>query len=57
MLILGAALMGAKSYRAGAVLCAVGGLITIPLGFMGVWAAGKGIKLFRWRKDNPWAPA
>ena len=57
MLILGAALMGAKSYRAGAILCAVGGFVTFPLGFMGIWAAGKGLTLFRWRKDNPWARA
>jgi hypothetical protein len=55
MLIIGAALIGAKSYKAGAVLCAIGGLITVPLGFMGIWTAGMAVKMFNWRKDNPWA--
>jgi hypothetical protein len=57
MLILGAALIGAKSYKAGAVLCFIGGLITIPLGLLGTWAGSKAMATAKWRKDNPSAPA
>ena len=54
-LILGAALIGARSYKAGAVLCFIGGLITIPMGMLGAWAGSKAMATARWRKENPWA--
>lgn len=41
MLFLGAVLIGSGSYKAGAVLCGIGGAITIPIGMTGLIAAQK----------------
>ncbi len=41
LLIIGGALIGSRSYRAGAVLCGIGGVITIPIGILGIIAASK----------------
>jgi len=40
LLLVGAGLIGAKQYKGGAVLCYIGGAITIPLGMMGIYAGG-----------------
>jgi hypothetical protein len=53
LLIIGAACIGAKSYKAGAVLCIIGGIITIPIGMLGAWAASKAMATANWRKANP----
>ncbi|MBM4249433.1 MAG: hypothetical protein FJ149_08400 [Euryarchaeota archaeon] len=52
-LLAGAALMAVRSRRIGAVLCAVGGLLTVPLGMLGIWAAGKAVAADRWSRDHP----
>jgi hypothetical protein len=41
MLFLGAILIGSGSYKAGAILCGIGGAITIPIGITGIIAAKK----------------
>lgn len=39
LVIIGVALILSESYKAGAILCAVGGAATIPIGILGVFAA------------------
>jgi hypothetical protein len=41
MLFLGAILIGSGNYKAGAILCGIGGAITIPIGITGIIAAKK----------------
>ncbi len=55
LLLLGGALIGNRSYRAGAILCLIGGFFTFPLGILGMAAASKALVLQKWRADNPWA--
>jgi hypothetical protein len=50
LLFIGAALIATKNYKSGAVLCAIGGAITIPIGILGLIAASKAWGYSKWKK-------
>lgn len=52
ILVLGGILIAAKNYKAGAVLCAIGGVSTIPIGILGIVAASKAWGYSKWRKPD-----
>lgn len=48
ILFIGSTLIFAKKYKAGAVFCALGGAITIPIGMLGIFAALKAWESSKW---------
>lgn len=52
LLFMGGLLIAAKNYKAGAVLCAIGGVITIPIGMLGIIAASKAWGYSKWEKRD-----
>jgi len=53
ILFLGTALIAIKIYKAGAILCVIGGIVTIPLGTLGIFAASIAWSHSKWYKTKP----
>ena len=50
LLFTGAALIATKNYKSGAVLVGIGGVLTIPIGILGIIAASKAWGYSKWRR-------
>jgi len=50
ILFMGAGLISARNYKAGAVLCFIGGIVTIPLGILGIIAGSKAWEYSKWEE-------
>ena len=49
LILVGVVLIGAKQYKAGAVLCGIGGAITVPIGLLGIFA---GVMAWNYEKER-----
>jgi len=50
ILFLGALFIGMKKYKVGAILCGIGGVLTFPIGILGLFAAKKAWKYSKWQE-------
>ncbi|MDI6916963.1 MAG: hypothetical protein QMC80_04110 [Thermoplasmatales archaeon] len=49
LILVGVVLIGVKQYKAGAVLCGIGGAITVPIGLLGIFA---GVMAWNYEKEQ-----